>query len=64
MNMLAKIAYTVCGEGDRWGRRRRRRHETAVEEAQNIRSILQARDECGFTHISAYDQFTFFLILI
>jgi hypothetical protein len=38
--------------------------ETAVEEAQNIRSVLQARDESGFTHISANDQFIFFKILI
>ena len=33
--------------------------EGAVEEAQNIRSVLQAKDEGGCTHISADDQFTF-----
>ena len=44
----------VLGEG--W----RRRHETAVGETQNIRSKLQARNEGGFTRITAHDQFTFF----
>ena len=57
MNMIPKIAYiTLAGEGVGRGER----HETVVEEAQNIRSTLQARDEDLFTHISADDQYTFF----